>query len=169
MNLKRRIRDIPNFPKEGIMFKDINPLLRDPEAFQELVRIISDRYENRDVELVAGIESRGFIIGGALANELGVGFVPIRKKGKLPGETFEESYEKEYGSDSLEIQMGSIKEGQKVLVVDDLLATGGTAAASAKLVEKLGGKPLFCFVIELYTLHGIEKLRGYDVFSLLRY
>ena len=141
MDFKGKIRDVPDFPKKGIIFKDITPLLRDKEAFRELILTLVSKYENDDIDVIAGVESRGFIIGCPLAVMLGKGFIPIRKKGKLPWKAVSESYDKEYGTDSLEMHEDSIEKGQKVLIVDDLLATGGTALASARLVEKLGGIP----------------------------
>ena len=169
MDLKEKIRNINDFPKPGIVFRDITPLLLDPKAFEYLIFRLKEEFKFKNIDLIAGIESRGFIIGAALANVLGKGFIPIRKAGKLPADTIKESFEKEYGTDTLEMHKDAVRPGQHVLVVDDLLATGGTALASAKLVERLGGKPSFCFVIELSELGGAERLRNYDVFSLLRY
>jgi adenine phosphoribosyltransferase len=169
MNLKEKIRDVPDFPQKGIVFKDITPLLRDRDAFEYLIRTLTEKYKDRAIDVIAGIESRGFIIGGALAAHLGTGFIPIRKKAKLPWESIAESYEKEYGPDALEIHTDAVEHGQTVLVVDDLLATGGTAAAAATLIERLGGRPSFCFVVELSFLKGMEKLKGYEVVSLISY
>lgn len=186
MDIKSLIRDIPDFPKKGIVFKDITPLLKDARAFEQLIHELFINYKTQKIDVIAGIESRGFIIGSALALLLGKGFVPIRKKGKLPYDVVEETYEKEYGFDTLEVHTDSIKKvssedarsfsesmiqkkDQSVLIVDDLLATGGTALAAAKLVEKLSGSPKFCFAIELEFLKGREKLKDYEVFSLIKY
>ena len=156
--LKSKIRTIPNFPKYGIMFRDITTLLSDNEGMEKVMEIFYKKYKDSGIDLIAGVESRGFIIGGMLANKLKVGFVPIRKPGKLPYETIKESYMLEYGSDSVEIHKDAIKPGQKVLLIDDLIATGGTALAAANLVERLGGKIVECaFVIELVELKGKEK------------
>jgi adenine phosphoribosyltransferase len=170
MDLTSTIRSVPDFPKEGILFYDITTLLKNPDAFKASVDQLVKRYRQTGVEVVAGIESRGFIFGAALAYQLGVGFVPVRKPGKLPAQTIAESYLLEYGVNTVEIHVDAITRGQKVLVIDDLLATGGTAQAACNLVEKLGGQVVgVAFVIELNFLHGREKLPGYDVFSLLQY
>jgi len=168
MDLEAYIRDVPDFPKEGIIFKDITPLLADVAALGETVRRLAGPYESAGVDWVTGVESRGFIFGSLVAAHLGVGFVPIRKPGKLPAETIAESYELEYGTDTIEIHSDAIRPGQKVLMVDDLLATGGTMAAACRLVEKLGGQIVgVAFVIELSFLGGREKLDGYDVHVLI--
>ncbi len=168
MNIEDYIRDVPDFPKAGIVFKDITPLLGDIEALRETVRLISDPYKSAGVEVVVGIESRGFIFGTLVADALGVGFVPVRKPGKLPAETLSQAYELEYGEDTVEIHADAIRPGQKVLMVDDLLATGGTMAAACKLVERLGGDIVAAvFVIELSFLTGREKLSDYEVNSLI--
>src|SRR3989344_1998329 len=170
--LKSKIRTIPNFPKYGIMFRDITTLLSDNEGMEKVMEIFYKKYKDSGIDLIAGVESRGFIIGGMLANKLKVGFVPIRKPGKLPYETIKESYMLEYGSDSVEIHKDAIKPGQKVLLIDDLIATGGTALAAANLVERLGGKIVECaFVIELVELKGKEKLKGkgHSVFSVVSF
>ncbi len=167
--MKELIRDIHNWPKPGIIFRDITPLLKEEAAFSGLIDELVKEFRDKEIDVVAGIESRGFIIGAAMARELGVGFVPIRKKGKLPWETVSETYSKEYGEDALEIHKDAIGEGDKILIVDDLIATGGTALASAKLVEKLGGTPRFCFVIELRPLKGMEKIRAYKKFALMKF
>ncbi len=170
IDLKSKIRDVPDFPKPGIVFKDITTLLIDPEALRESVDIFRRRYEGKDIDLFVGIESRGFIFGTALAYAMNKGFVPIRKPGKLPADTISETYELEYGTDSIEIHKDAIKEGQKVVIVDDLLATGGTAAAAAKLVRKIGGEIVeAAFVVELAFLNGKEKLDGMDIFSIIQY
>lgn len=170
VDLKSKIRDIPNFPKEGIIFKDITPLLQDGEAFRSAVDAIAERFESEGIDLVVGAESRGFIFGAALAYKMGVGFVPARKPGKLPHKTHRAEYALEYGIDSLEMHQDAVAHGERVLIVDDLLATGGTARAKCNLVEMLGGKVVgVAFVIELGFLNGREKLQGYDVFSLINY
>jgi|SRR3989344_7148023 len=171
-NLKEKIRTIPNFPKPGIMFRDITTLLKDPEGFNNSINLFAERYKNKKIDIVAGIESRGFIIGGALAHKLGVGFVPIRKPGKLPGKTHKIEYELEYGKDALEIHQDAIKPGFNVLLIDDLIATGGSSLAAIKLIEKLCGKIYECaFIIELSDLKGREKLENkkQKVFSLIQF
>tara|TARA_Y100000310_G_C20679181_1_gene814890 strand:+ start:1737 stop:2252 length:516 start_codon:yes stop_codon:yes gene_type:complete len=167
-DLRKKIRTVPNFPKEGIMYKDITPLLADPKSIKEMLTYFDIRYRGRKVDKVVGIESRGFIIGSLVANKLGVGFVPVRKAGKLPSETERVDYTLEYGMDSLEIHRDSIQPGEKVLLVDDLLATGGTAKAAVQLIESLGGQVVECsFLINLRDLPGKQKLNAYDIFSLL--
>ena len=172
MSLKGKIRTIPDFPKEGIMFRDITTLLKDPDGFKEAVDLIVDHCRKMDIDLVAGIEARGFILGGAIAYNLGKGFVPIRKPGKLPFESISHEYELEYGSDSLEVHTDAIKNGDRVLLIDDLLATGGTALAGAKLIEKLGGQIVeMAFVSALPDVGGRKKLEqsGYTVFHLIEF
>jgi len=170
MELQSFIRDVPNFPKEGIVFKDITTLLKVPEAFQHTLQRLKELSDGLGVTKVVGIESRGFIFDGALANELGAGFVPIRKPGKLPAETLSESYELEYGTDTVEIHKDGVSEDDIVLIHDDLLATGGTMKAAANLVEKLGAKVVqISFLIELSFLGGRDLLKGYDVQSLIKY
>ncbi len=170
VDLKDKIRTIPNFPKQGIMFRDITTLIKDKEGFQHAVNLLAERYKNQQISAVAGIESRGFIFGAALAHKLNVGFVPIRKKGKLPAKTERQEYDMEYGKDCVEVHVDAIKQGDTVLLVDDLIATGGTAHAACKLIEKLGGKVNECtFVIELPDLKGREKLQGYKVHSLVSF
>jgi adenine phosphoribosyltransferase len=170
MDLSSTIRGVPNFPIEGILFYDITTLLKNPAALRESIDRLAHRYQQLDIDLIVGMESRGFIFGMPLAYQLGKGFVPIRKPGKLPAEKVSESYDLEYGHNTLEIHLDAIEKGQKVLIVDDLLATGGTAKASCNLIEKLGGEVVsLAFVIELSFLKGREKLRGYDIFSLLQY
>ena len=157
--IKSKIRDIPDFPREGIIFKDITTVLRDPVAFKRSVDLLAKHYEKQRVEYVAGIEARGFIFGSALAYKLGVGFIPIRKPGKLPAKTERISYDLEYGKDSLEIHVDAVEPGKRVLIVDDLLATGGTADAAIKLVKKIGGVIVgIAFVVELEFLNGREKI-----------
>jgi adenine phosphoribosyltransferase len=168
--IKSSIRDIADFPKEGIIFKDITPLLKDPKAFKLAVDTFGEFFRGFKLDYVVGIESRGFIFSPALAYQLKVGFVPLRKKGKLPYQTEQIAYALEYGEAILEIHKDAIEPGSRVAIVDDLLATGGTAFAAAKLVEKLGGIVVStAFVIELSFLKGREKLAGYDVFSLVQY
>jgi len=168
--LRTKIRDIKDFPTEGILFKDITTLLKDGPAWASVIDHLAAKYHTALVEVVVGVESRGFIFGGALAHQLKAGFVPVRKRGKLPAPTSEEEYELEYGKDVLAIHEDAIRSGQKVLVVDDLLATGGTMAATLRLIERLGGKVVgTAFLIELAFLKGRERLRGYDVDALITY
>jgi len=170
IDLKPFIRDIPDFPKKGIIFKDITPLLREPKAMEQALRQLCEPFEGRGVELVAAIESRGFMFGALAAMRLGAGFVPIRKPGKLPYKTISQSYDLEYGSNTIEIHCDAVGQGQKVLLIDDLLATGGTMAAACGLVGKLGGRIVgVSFVIELGFLNGRRLLEGQDVRSLIRY
>lgn len=169
-HLKTLIREVPDFPKPGILFYDITTLLKDPKGFQQLSDALVERYAEDPPDVVAGIEARGFIFGPLLATRLNRGFVPIRKPGKLPHKTSSVSYELEYGQDTLEVHTDAVESGQKVLVVDDLLATGGTARATCDLVEQLGGTIHgLAFVVELTFLPGRQKLDGYDVYSLLSY
>jgi adenine phosphoribosyltransferase len=169
-HLKALIRDVPDFPVEGILFRDVTPLLRDPRALGEVVAAFAERYRDAGIDVVAGIESRGFIFGAPLALELGVGFVPIRKLGKLPAEKIRREYALEYGTNVLEMHADAVRPGERVLVVDDLLATGGTARASVELVEELGATVAgVAFVIELGFLEGRRALPGQEVFSLLTY
>ncbi|MBI4451502.1 adenine phosphoribosyltransferase [Candidatus Woesearchaeota archaeon] len=159
MDLKAHIRTIPDFPKKGIMFRDVTTLLLNPAAFKTALEQLHDRYAGKGIALVAGIESRGFIFGAPLAGRLGVGFVPLRKKGKLPGPVERVVYDLEYGTDCLEVHNDAIKKGQHILLVDDLLATGGTAAAACKLIEKLGGHVVeAAFLVELPELKGRAKV-----------
>jgi adenine phosphoribosyltransferase len=168
--LKQLIREVPDFPKPGILFYDITTLLKDKVGFATLIDELSQHYLDHDVDLVVGIEARGFIFGPALAYRLNAGFVPIRKPRKLPAETVKWTYQLEYGTDTLEIHKDAIEPGQRVIIVDDLLATGGTAAACVELVKSLGGKIAgIGFVVELTFLNGRKKFSGYDVFSLLQY
>jgi adenine phosphoribosyltransferase len=167
---KDLIRSVPDFPKAGIVFRDITTLLSDAAALREAVRQLADPWRDAAVDLVAAVESRGFIFGAAVAIELGVGFVPIRKPGKLPAETTAETYELEYGTDTVEIHTDAVRRGQKVLMVDDLLATGGTMAAACRLVERLGGHIAgIAFLIDLAFLNGRAKLGRYPVVSLVAY
>lgn len=168
--LKKLIREVPDFPKKGILFYDITTLLKDKLGFAGLIDALSAHYIGKEIDLVLGMEARGFIFGPALAYRLNAGFVPVRKPGKLPSETAKISYDLEYGSNSLEIHKDAIRKGERVLIVDDLLATGGTAAATAELASGLGADIAgLAFVVELDFLKGREKLRKYDVFSLMHY
>lgn len=170
MDLKNNVRVIEGFPKEGISFKDVTTILQDKIAFKFTIDSIVNYLKDKKIDIVVGPEARGFLFGTPVAYQIGAGFVPIRKKGKLPFETMSVSYDLEYGSDELEIHKDAIKPGQRVAIIDDLLATGGTVASVAKLVELVGGEVVSIdFVIELTGLKGIEKLRGYDVMSLIKY
>jgi adenine phosphoribosyltransferase len=170
MDFKKYVRDIPDFPKEGISFKDITPLLQDAEALASAAEALFELIKNKKVDKVVGMESRGFIFAPWLATRLKAGFVPVRKRGKLPHQIISETYELEYGTDVLEIHMDSILKGEKVLIHDDVLATGGTAKAVCKLIEKLGGEVVQCnFLMELKFLKGRDKLAGYPVEALIQY
>ncbi len=167
--LKSYIRDIPDFPKKGVIFKDITTLLKDKRQFKRVVDLITGKFKNKKVDFVLSVEARGFIFGAAVAYKLGAGVVPIRKKGKLPYKTHSITYDLEYGKDSLEIHQDAFRPGTRILIVDDLLATGGTTRAVVDLVEKMGGKIVgIAFVIELLPLKGREKLEGHNVFSLVK-
>ena len=169
-DLRAKIRDIKDFPTEGILFKDITTLLKDGPAFRAVVDRFAEAYKHDGVDIVVGVESRGFIFGGALAHQLGAGFVPVRKLGKLPAKTIEVEYELEYGRDALAVHEDAIHTGQRVLAVDDLLATGGTMAATLRLIEQLGGKVVgVAFMIELAFLHGRARLKNYPINSLIVY
>ena len=168
--LRQAIRDVPGFPTPGIIFKDITPILADPALFRETIEALARLFRDERIAKVLGIESRGFIFGPPLAFQLKAGFVPARKPGKLPRETIREPYALEYGNDSLEIHRDALERGERVLVVDDLLATGGTASAATRLVEKVGGVVVgVAFVVELEFLGGREKLKGHRIHSLVRY
>ena len=168
--LKELIRTVPDFPKPGILFYDITTLLKDKTGFAQLIDAFASYYIGKEIDLVLGIEARGFIFGPALAYRLNAGFVPVRKPGKLPGQVARVNYDLEYGSDALEIHLGAIQPGQRVLIVDDLLATGGTMQATVQLVRQLGGEIVGVgFAIELDFLKGAAKLQEYDVFSLMHY
>jgi len=172
--IKSKIRTIPDYPKKGIMFRDITTLIKDPVGFRLVIDNFTQRYTGGNVafDMIVGIESRGFILGGALAYTLGKGFVPIRKKGKLPGEIISQEYELEYGTDHIEIHKDALEPGTRVLLVDDLLATGGTALASAALVEKLGGQVAeICFIVDLPDVGGAARLKakGYNFFALTEF
>lgn len=170
MNLKRMIRVIPDFPQAGISFKDITTVLKDPDGLRFSVQEMARHFRNRGVDLIVGVESRGFLIGAPLAYEMGTGFVLVRKPGKLPAESLRVEYEKEYGTDALEIHRDAVEPGQRILLVDDLLATGGTIGAAAQLVEQLGGEIVgFAFMVELAGLNGRERLGDREVFTLVRY
>lgn len=170
MDLKKFIRDVPDFPKPGILFRDITPLLGDAEAFREAIRRIADHYRDAGIELVVAAEARGFIFAAPLAIELQAGFVPIRKPGKLPFDTHAFHYELEYGSDTLEVHVDCVEAGQRVLVVDDLLATGGTVEACCRLLERSGATVVGCaFLITLDALGGVKRIAPYEAFSLLHY
>lgn len=170
--IKSKIRDVPNWPKEGIIFRDITTLLRDFETYNYVMRILFERYRNFNLKYVAGIEARGFIFGATLADRLGVGFIPIRKKDKLPPGVIAEEYELEYGTDTVEIAKGSVQEGDAVLVVDDLIATGGTALAACNILKKCGAHILECtFLVDLPNVGGRKKLEdaGLSVYSMVKY
>ena len=169
-DLKKLIREVPDFPKPGVLFYDITTLLKEPRGLHALIDGLASHYENKRPDLVVGIEARGFVFGPALAFRLGVGFAPVRKPKKLPAETVSVTYQLEYGTDTLEIHKDAIYPGQRVLISDDLLATGGTALATVKLVEMLGGIVTgLAFVIELEFLKGRQRLDGHEVFSLIKY
>ena len=170
IDLKRYIRDIPDWPKKGILFRDITPLLINPNALKAAVDALCADFTEAGIEYVAAVEARGFIFGSAVAEKLGAGFVPIRKKGKLPWQTESVSYDLEYGTDTLEVHSDAIESGGKVLMVDDLLATGGTMSAACKLIEKIGGKVAgIAFLIELAGLQGREKIADYKIASIISY
>jgi adenine phosphoribosyltransferase len=170
MNLKEKIRVIEDFPKAGISFKDITTILQDGEAFKYTIDKLTDYIKDKNIDVIVGPEARGFLLGTPIAYNLGIGFVPIRKPGKLPADTIRYEYELEYGTDALEIHKDAIKPGQRVLIVDDLLATGGTISSVAKLVEQLGGKVVALnFIVELTGLNGRDKLKEYEVNSMVQY
>ena len=170
IELTEYIRDIPDWPKEGILFRDITPLLASPKAFAAAIEALCNSFNGISVDYVAAVEARGFIFGSAVAEKLNAGFIPIRKKGKLPFETETVTYDLEYGTDTLEVHKDAVAEGSKVLMVDDLLATGGTMAAACKLVEKIGGNVIgVSFLIELTALNGREKFKGYDTKAVISY
>lgn len=169
MNLKEYIRDIPDFPEEGIIFKDITPLLQDENAFKTVIKLLKKQFQELDFDYIVGIEARGFLIGTPLALEMNKGFIPVRKPGKLPYEKLTASYELEYGSNELEIHRDALKPGDKILLIDDLLATSGTTMAAIELIEQLGGKIVnIGFLLELRDLNGRSKLTDYNVFSLIK-
>ena len=169
-SLKARIRHVPDFPKAGILFYDITTLLKDPVGFKSVIDTMATPYTGQGIDIVVGIESRGFILGAAVADRIGAGFTPIRKPGKLPSTIVRATYDLEYGSDSLEIHQDAIDRGQRVLIVDDVLATGGTAQAAVGLVKKLGGTlHAAAFLIELMALNGRARLQGEEIYSVLKY
>lgn len=170
MDLKEKIRTVPHWPIEGVMFRDITTLMQDAEAFKTACDEFYDRYKDMEINKVVGIDARGFIFGAVLAYKLGVGFVPVRKKGKLPYDTISEEYTLEYGTNCVEMHRDAIVLGERVLIVDDLIATGGTIAAAVKLVEKLGGDVVECvFLVELPELNGREKIKDYEIFTLVEF
>ena len=170
MDLKMLVRNVPDFPKPGIVFRDITTLIRDGTALDEVAARLADHFRDQAPDLVLGVESRGFIIGTAVALKLGVGFIPARKQGKLPADTISAEYELEYGTDAVEIHTDAIEPGQKVLFIDDLLATGGTAEACGRLIKQAGGELIgYGFMIDLTFLNGAEKLKDGDLFSLIQY
>ncbi|MFB5605376.1 MAG: adenine phosphoribosyltransferase [Nitrosarchaeum sp.] len=170
MNLKEKILEVPNFPKKGILFRDFSPILKDPSALSFIADEFTKHFHPKDIDLFAGIEARGFLLASVLATRYNKGIIMIRKAGKLPGKTTKLSYKIEYGQDTIEIQKDIISKGQKILICDDLLATGGTAKASAKLIEKVGGKITgFAFIIELTELNGMREINQYNCKSLVRY
>ena len=170
MDLKQHIRSVPDFPKPGIVFYDVTTLLRDPVGLKATIDRLSAPYTGKGIDVVIGIESRGFILGAPVAERIGAGFIPVRKPGKLPAKVVKQSYDLEYGQDALEIHADAIEKGQRVLIVDDVLATGGTAAAAAALVQKLGGDLHgLAFLVELLFLNGRAKLEGEAIYSALQY
>ncbi len=170
MDLKKYIRDIPDWPKKGVLFRDLTPLFKDPAAFRYALEKLCEPYKGRAIDKICGIEARGFIIAPTIAHMLEVGFVPVRKPNKLPWQTESVTYDLEYGTDTLEIHTDAIQPGERVLLIDDLLATGGTAAGVVKLIERLGGKVVgIGFLVELSFLNGRSKLVGYDILSLVNY
>ena len=170
MDLKETIRSIVDWPIKGVIFRDLTTLMQDPEAFRESCDVLYDRYKDQSIDKIVGIDARGFVFGAVLAYKLGIGFVPVRKKGKLPHKTIQESYSLEYGEDTLEIHEDALEKGEKVIIVDDLIATGGTIGATVKLVEKLGADLIECaFIVELPDLKGREKIPGCKVFSITEF
>jgi adenine phosphoribosyltransferase len=170
MNIKNKIRTVPHWPIEGVMFRDITTLLQDPEAFRETCDMLYERYKEVEIDKIVAIDARGFIFGAVLAYKLNIGFVPVRKAGKLPYNTISESYTLEYGENVVEMHKDSIEKDEKILVVDDLIATGGTISAATKLVERLGGEIVECvFIVELPDLKGREKIKKYKIFTLTEF
>ena len=168
--LEQSIRNIPDFPKPGILFRDVTTLIKNKAAFKKSVDLLAKKYKNMKIDKVVGVEARGFIFGAALAHKIGAGFVPVRKKGKLPHKTISATYQLEYGTDTLEIHKDALTPGEKILIIDDLLATGGTAMAAIDLIKQLGGTIKgIGFVIELVGLGGKDKLKGYPVYSLVKF
>ena len=170
MDLKQTIRSIPNWPIKGVIFRDLTTLMQDPQAFRESIDILYDRYKDKGLDKVVGIDARGFVFGAVLAYRLGVGFIPVRKKGKLPHNTIEQSYSLEYGEDTVEMHEDAVIPGEKVVIVDDLIATGGTVGATVKLVKQLGADLLECaFIVELPDLKGRDQIPGCPVFSVIAF
>jgi len=170
MDLKKFIRDIPDFPQKGVMFRDITTLLKEPEPFKYVIDTVVEKYKNEKIDKLVSVEARGYIFGGAIAYLLNCGFVPVRKPGKLPAETVALEYTLEYGKNVIEMHKDAIEPGERVLVFDDVLATGGTVQATCRLIEQLGGKVVACvFISDLTYLKGTEKLKDYNVFSLVQY
>ena len=170
MDLKQTIRSIPNWPIKGVIFRDLTTLMQDPQAFRESIDILYDRYKDKGLDKVVGIDARGFVFGAVLAYRLGVGFIPVRKKGKLPHKTIEQSYSLEYGEGTLEMHQDAFTPGEKVVIVDDLIATGGTVGATVKLVKQLGADLLECaFIVELPDLKGRDQIPGCPVFSVIEF
>jgi adenine phosphoribosyltransferase len=170
VNLTRYIRSIPDWPQKGILFRDITPLLGNPATFLQAIETLAAPYKNKNIDYVAAVEARGFIFGAAVAAKLNAGFVPIRKKGKLPYKTQSVTYDLEYGSDTLEVHIDAVKKGSRVLMIDDLLATGGTMAAACRLIEKIGGSITdIAFFVELKALNGREKIKDYNVFAAIEF
>lgn len=170
INLKNKIRSIPDFPVQNVIFRDITTLMQDAGCFQESCNLFYERYKHQAIDKVVGIDARGFVFGAVLAYKLNVGFVPVRKKGKLPYKTISEKYDLEYGSSEIEIHEDAINKGERIVVIDDLIATGGTVAAAVKLIEKLGGNIVECaFLVELPDLKGRELIKGYKIFSTIQF
>jgi len=170
MNLKETIRSIPDWPIDGVVFRDLTTLMQDPKSFSYACDLLYDRYKDKGIDKIVGIDARGFVFGGVVAYKLGIGFVPVRKKGKLPGSTIQETYALEYGTDTLEIHEDAISPGEKVVIVDDLIATGGTVGAAVKLVKNLGADLLECaFVVELPDLKGRDQIDGCPVFAMVEF
>lgn len=170
MDFKKNIRSIPGWPIDGVIFRDLTTLMKDPDPFRESCDVLYNRYRDRSIDKIVGIDARGFVFGAVLAYKLGVGFVPVRKKGKLPAETIEQSYSLEYGTGVLEIHKDAITEDEKVVIVDDLIATGGTAGATVKLVKDLGGDIVECaFLVELPDLNGRDQIVGCEIFSMMKF
>lgn len=170
MDLKKTIRSIPDWPIQGVIFRDLTTLMQDPEAFKASCDVLYDRYKDMDIDKIVGIDARGFVFGAVLAYKLDIGFVPVRKKGKLPSKTLQETYSLEYGEDTLEIHEDAVEKGEKVVIVDDLIATGGTVGATVKLVRKLGAEIIECaFVVELPDLKGREQIQNCKVFALTEF
>ena len=169
-SLEKSIRNIPDFPKPGILFRDVTTLIQNKSAFKKSIDLLAKKYKDKKIDKVVGVEARGFIFGAALAHKLGAGFVPVRKKGKLPYKTISATYELEYGTDTLEIHKDAITSGERIIIIDDLLATGGTVKAVADLVKQLQGNIIgIGFIIELIDLHGRDKLKDYPLFSLVKF